>query len=376
MKIVIAADSFKGSCSSLQVAVQTEQGIRKVFPDAEVVKVPVADGGEGTTEALVSGLGGTFRRIVVTGPLGAKVTAEYGILPGKVAVMEMATASGLPLVPETDRNPALATTYGTGEMIRDALDQGCQRLMLGIGGSATNDGGLGMAQALGASFQDAAGRELGFGCGELAKLAKIDLSGLDLRLNKTEIITLCDVANPLCGPQGASYVYGPQKGVKPEDLPVLDRNLRHLATQIKAELGLEVDSIPGAGAAGGLGAGMIAFCGAKLRRGIETILELVELEAKLAGADLVITGEGRIDGQSIYGKVPVGVARLARKREIPVIALVGGIGPGAEAVYEQGINSIMSIVNRPMTLAESVHDADSLIAEAAERLMRIVRIGK
>jgi glycerate kinase len=373
MKIVIAADSFKGSCSSLRMAELAEQGIKKIFPAAEVVKVPVADGGEGTTEALVSGLGGTFRRLTVTGPLGTKVTAEYGILPGKVAVMEMATASGLPLVAEADRNPALTTTYGTGEMIKDALDQGCRKLMLGIGGSVTNDGGMGMAQALGVSFQDAAGQELGFGGGVLAKLAKIDLVALDPRLKETELITLCDVANPLCGPQGASYIYGPQKGAKPEDLPVLDRNLRHFAAQVKLHLGKDIAEIPGAGAAGGLGAGMIAFCDSKLRRGIDTILELVELESKLVEADLVITGEGRIDGQSIYGKVPVGVGLLARKHQIPVIAIVGGIGPGAEAVYEQGIDSIVSIVNRPMALAEAIQEVEPLIVEAAERLMRIIR---
>jgi glycerate kinase len=373
MKIVIAADSFKGSCSSLQVANLAEKGIKKVFPAAEVVKVPVADGGEGTTEALVTGLKGSFRRITVTGPLGTKVTAEYGILPGKVAVMEMATASGLPLVAEADRNPALTTTYGTGELIKDALDQGCRKLMLGIGGSATNDGGMGMAQALGALFQDTAGQELGFGGGALAKLAKIDLAALDPRLKEMELITLCDVANPLCGSQGASYIYGPQKGAKPEDLPVLDQNLRHFAAQVKLHLGKDIAEIPGAGAAGGLGAGMIAFCDSKLRRGIDTILELVELESKLAGADLVITGEGRIDGQSIFGKVPVGVGLLARKHEIPVIAMVGGIGPGAEAVYEYGIGSIVSIVNRPMPLEESIREAETLIAEAAERLMRIIR---
>jgi glycerate kinase len=373
MKIVIAADSFKGSCSSLHVANLAEKGIKKVFPAAEVVKVPVADGGEGTTEALVTGLKGSFRRITVTGPLGTKVTAEYGILPGKVAVMEMATASGLPLVAEADRNPALTTTYGTGELIKDALDQGCRKLMLGIGGSATNDGGMGMAQALGALFQDTAGQELGFGGGALAKLAKIDLAALDPRLKEMELITLCDVANPLCGSQGASYIYGPQKGAKPEDLPVLDQNLRHFAAQVKLHLGKDIAEIPGAGAAGGLGAGMIAFCDSKLRRGIDTILELVELESKLAGADLVITGEGRIDGQSIFGKVPVGVGLLARKHEIPVIAMVGGIGPGAEAVYEYGIGSIVSIVNRPMPLEESIREAETLIAEAAERLMRIIR---
>lgn len=371
MKIIIASDSFKGCCSSLDIADAAERGIRKVFPRAEIVKFPVADGGEGTVDALVSGLGGEFRTLKITGPLGTEVSARYGILNRTTAVMEMAMASGLTLVPESERNPLITTTYGTGEMIKDALDCGCTKIVIGIGGSATNDGGAGMAQALGVSLTDKNGNELGYGGGNLHALEHIDMSKRDPRLSSCEITALCDVSNPLCGEQGASYIYGPQKGATPQDLPVLDANLRHYAGKIYAQIGVDILNISGAGAAGGLGAGLMAFCDAALKPGIATILKLVGLEDQLKDAQLVVTGEGRIDNQSAFGKVPVGVAAIAKRHNIPVIALVGSIGDGADAVYSRGVDSIMSITPGPVTLDQAIKNYAKYTADAAERMMRI-----
>jgi glycerate kinase len=375
MKIIIAPDSFKGSNTSIMVANTIERGIRKVFPDAEVVKIPIADGGEGTVEALVLGAGGTFREVDVKGPLGETIKAIYGILDNGTAVIEMASASGLPLVPENLRNPLVSTTYGTGELIKAAMNEGCKRIVIGIGGSATNDGGIGMAQALGASFKDSEGRELGFGGGELDKLDTIDISGIDSRLKDVEFVVACDVSNPLCGERGASAVYGPQKGATPEMVEQLDGNLRHYAEKIKTQLGMDIVDTPGAGAAGGLGAGLIVFCGASLKSGIETVLDVVEIDKHLPTADFVITGEGKIDSQSIYGKVPVGVGQRVKKYNKPVLAIVGDIGQGAQAVYEYGVDGIMSTVNKAMPLSEAMGRSAELLEDATERVMRIVKIG-
>jgi glycerate kinase len=375
MKVIIAPDSFKGSSTSIEVANNIEKGIRKVFPDAEVIKIPIADGGEGTVEALVLGAGGTFKDVDVKGPLGETLKARYGILDNGSAVIEMATASGLPLVPENLRNPLVTTTYGTGELIKAALNEGCKKIVIGIGGSATNDGGVGMAQALGVSFKDSKGCELGFGGGQLDKLETIDISGIDPRLKDTEIIVACDVSNPLCGERGASAVYGPQKGATPEMVKQLDSNLHHYAEKIKAQLGMDIADIPGSGAAGGLGAGLIVFCGASLKSGIETVLDEVEIDKHLPTADLVITGEGKIDSQSIYGKVPVGVGQRVKKYNKPVLAIVGGIGQGAQAVYEYGVDGIMSTVNNAMPLSEAMGRSAELLEDAAERVMRIIKIG-
>lgn len=374
MKIVVASDSYKGSCTTMEVAQAIEKGIKKVFNDAEVIKIPVADGGEGTVDALVLGTGGRYEEAEVIGPLGATIRAKYGILEGNIAVVEMAAASGLNLIKKETRNPMLTTTYGTGQLIRAAIHKGCKKIFVGIGGSATNDGGLGMAQAIGVSFKDKDGQELGFGGGELARLHDIDISNLDPRLNSTEIIVLSDVTNPLCGMTGASFVYGPQKGATREMIKQLDANLLHYASVIKKHLGKEIADLPGAGAAGGLGAGLLVFCNGTLTSGVDKVLDIAEIDRHLNGAELVITGEGQIDGQSIYGKVPIGVAKRALKHNVPVLALVGSVGEGASSVYSYGINAIVDIVNKPMTLNEAVENAPRLIEQAAENAMRLINL--
>jgi glycerate kinase len=382
MKIVISPDSFKGSNSSIRVATLIEQGVRKVYPEAEIVKIPIADGGEGTVEAAVLGGNGQYRELEVTGPLGEKLTARYGILPGqgtgasKSAVIEMAAASGLPLVPEKKRNPLFTTTYGTGELILAALEEGCREILIGIGGSATNDAGVGMAQALGWSFKDKAGKEVGYGGKELSNIAVIDNSKVDSRLEQCKVTVACDVTNPLFGKTGAAHVYGPQKGATPEIVEELDQNLRLFAKIVESQLGKDISREPGSGAAGGLGAGLMIFCGAELKSGIDAMLDIVRFEDQLESTDLVITGEGAIDGQTTYGKVPVGIAKRTRAYNVPVLAIVGDIGAGAEAVYDHGIYGIMSTVNRAMPLKEAMAQSAPLLEDAAERVMRIIRIGQ
>ena len=375
MKIVIAPDSFKGSNSSIAVAGRIEKGILRVFPDAEIVKIPIADGGEGTVEALVTGAGGTPYTVEVKGPMGENQKAEYAILSNGTAALEMAASSGLPLVPQDERNPLAATTYGVGQMLLAAIEKGAKDIVIGLGGSATNDGGIGMAQALGVSFLDTDGNELGFGGGPIANLAKIDISGLDKRINGVNITIASDVNNPLCGPKGASAIFGPQKGADPAMVEQLDRNLAHYSEIVRQQLGIDHLNTPGAGAAGGLGFGLLVFCGARLNSGIETMLDAVRFEEKLENCDIVVTGEGKIDGQSAFGKVPVGVAGRAKKLGIPVLAIVGDIGDGAEAVYDFGIDSIMSTVNRAMPLSEAIARGGELLEEGAERAMRMVKIG-
>ncbi len=372
MKIVIASDSYKGSCSTLEVANAIEKGIRKVYKDAEIIKIPVADGGEGTVDALVLGMNGKYEQVEVLDPLGKKIHARYGILNDSIAVIEMAAASGLPLVNEEERNPMVTTTYGTGQLIQAAMERGCRKILVGIGGSATNDGGVGMAQALGVSFKDKEGKEIGYGGGELEKIQLIDLTNLNPLLKEIEIIVMSDVTNPLCGKNGASYVYGPQKGADLEMIENLDNNLRHYAQIVKSNLGKDIINIPGAGAAGGLGAGLIAFCNARLCPGIEKVLDITQIDSHLQSANLVITGEGQIDSQSIYGKVPVGVAKRAQKYNVPVIAIVGSIGEGASAVYEHGVNAFMDTISKPMSLQESMENALYLIKQTAENMMRIL----
>lgn len=375
MKILIAPDSFKGSNSSIAVAARIEKGIRKVFEDAEITKIPIADGGEGTVEALITGAGGQYHIQKVVGPVAEDVVATYGILDNGVAVIEMAASSGLPLVPTDKRDPMRATTFGVGQLIKAALDQGCTSIMVGLGGSATNDSGAGMAQALGVSFKDEDGRELPYGGGPLEGLATIDITGLDPRLEHTDITIASDVNSPLCGPRGASQVFGPQKGASVNQVLQLDANLARLAETVKAQLGLDLADMPGAGAAGGLGYGLMVFAGAQVKPGIETVLDSVEIDRHMQASDLVITGEGKIDGQSVFGKVPVGVAKRAKKYGKPVLAIVGDIGSGAEAVYAYGVDSIMSTVNRAMPLSDAIGRSGELLEEAAERAMRMIQIG-
>ncbi|MBD2864868.1 glycerate kinase [Paenibacillus oceani] len=378
-RVVVAPDSFKGSLSSVDAAEAIRSGIRRAVPDAEVVIVPMADGGEGTVDAVLAAAGGERIEAEVTGPLGEPVRAAYGLLPdGRTAVIEMAAASGLPLVGTNERDPLRATTYGTGQLIRDALDRGVQRILIGLGGSATNDGGMGMAQALGVRFADAEGRELaaGRGCGgELERIASIDASGLDPRFAAAEVTVLSDVTNPLCGPDGASPVYGPQKGATPEMVERLDRGLAHYAERIAALNGRQVAEVPGAGAAGGLGAGLLAFGRTEMQSGIRVVMELAGFGRAAEGAALVITGEGRTDGQTAFGKVPAGIAEAAGVHGVPVVCLSGGLGDGAEALYDRGIAALFSIANRPMTLDEAMGDAAALLAEAAENIVRLYRAG-
>lgn len=374
MKIVIAPDSFKGSLTAAEVCHAIEKGVLQHSNKVEVVKVPMADGGEGTLETLMAATGGKIYEMKVRGPLGQSVNAHYGILGnGKTAVIEMASASGLPLVPLEIRNPLLTTTYGTGELIISALDRGCRDFIIGIGGSATNDGGAGMAQALGVSLVDTNGNEMEYGGGILGSLARIDMSQIDPRIKECTFNVACDVTNPLCGERGASAIFGPQKGATPEVIKILDRSLCHFAQIIKRDLGKDVGELPGSGAAGGLGAGLIAFCNAQLKRGIDIIVEAVGLTEKMRGAQLVITGEGQMDGQTSQGKTPYGVAMLARGMGIPTVAIVGSMGAGAEEMFNHGISTIFSIVSRPeQSLDDCVNNAAQYITSTAHRLMRAI----
>lgn len=375
MRIVVAPDSYKGSLSAVSVASAMARGILQVFPEAEVIQVPIADGGEGTVEALITATGGTLRHNLVTGPLGAKHIAHWGVLgDGQTAVIEMATASGLPLLKPSERDPRITTTYGTGELISAALDAGLRRIILGIGGSATNDGGAGMARALGVRFISAAGTDLDLhGGAALHHLGEIDVSALDPRLLECEIIVACDVDNPLCGEQGASAVFGPQKGATPEVVAELDSALRHYAEHARRATGRDVANEPGAGAAGGLGAGMLYFTPAKLRPGVDIVLDAVDFPTLLSCADFVITGEGRTDFQTAFGKAPVGVARVAKQFGLPVFCLSGSLGQGADDVLTHGIDVTLSICDRPLALETCMSDAEELIVAAATRLCRIIK---
>ncbi len=376
MKIVVAPDSFKGSLTALQAAEAVEQGLRRVFPNAEIEKTPMADGGEGTVQSLVDATGGQLLVERVADPLGNKIEAEYGILgDGATAVIEMAAASGLTLVPQNQRNPLVTTTYGTGQLINAALDRGCRKLIIGIGGSATNDGGAGMAEALGVKLLTPDGKPIPPGGGGLSALGAIDLADLDRRLAATTTVVACDVDNPLTGANGAAHVYGPQKGATPEMVKILDANLAHFALIVERDMGRALGGIPGAGAAGGLGAGLMAFLNAELKSGVEIVIDAVQLEKRLEGANLVVTGEGEINFQTVFGKTPVGVAKLAKAQGIPVIAIAGSIAGGAEGVHEAGIDAIVDIVPSPMPLERAIENAYGLTVEAAARAARFIAVG-
>ena len=376
MKIVIAPDSFKGSVSALEAARAIEQGLRRVFPDAVIEKIPMADGGEGTVQSLVDATGGHLYTRRVLAPLENEVDAQFGILSdGETAVIEMASASGLTRVEPHERNPLRTTTYGTGQLIHTALEVGCRRLIIGIGGSATNDGGAGMAEALGVRLLDTNGKQIQRGGGSLGQLASIDVTGLHPAIAETETVVACDVNNPLTGPDGASHVYGPQKGATPEMIETLDGHLAHFDDILTQTFGKSFNDIPGAGAAGGLGAGLMAFLNAELRLGIDIMIDAVNLKERVKGAALVFTGEGQLDFQTVFGKTPVGVAKVAKAHDIPVIAIAGGIAEGAEAVYDAGIDAMLGIVQEPMSLENAVTDASRLIADIAEQAARLIVIG-
>ncbi|MBI9096966.1 MAG: glycerate kinase [Spirochaetaceae bacterium] len=376
MKVVVAADSFKGSLSSAELAEAVETGIHKVYPLAEVIKVPVADGGEGTVEALVDGTKGIYRTIQVKGPLMTRVTALYGITgDGNTAVIEMASASGLPLVPGDKRNPMKTTTYGTGELIKDALEKGCREFLIGIGGSATNDCGMGMMQALGIKFLDEKGMELGAGGENLIKTALIDDSSLIPSAKESRFLIACDVDNPLYGENGAAHVYARQKGADEQMVLDLDAGLKHFCRIVDEKYKFNMNSLPGAGAAGGLGGAFAAFLKGKLKPGINIILDKTGLAEKMTGADFVITGEGRIDFQSVMGKTPVGVSKMAMKRGIPVIAIAGAVTDDAGVVHDHGINSLFSIMNYPIDLEEAMEpDRTTIFVEKnIEEIFRLIK---
>ncbi|WP_112478542.1 glycerate kinase [Vibrio variabilis] len=358
MKIIIAPDSYKESLTAMEVAEAIEAGFKKIFTDAEYIKLPMADGGEGTVQSLVDATGGSIVTCDVTGPLGQTVEGFFGLMgDGSTAIIEMAAASGLHLVEPEKRNPLLTTTFGTGELVKAALDRGVKHIIVGIGGSATNDGGIGMAQALGAKLLDADGNALGFGGGELRKLSHIDLAELDPRLADIKLEVACDVDNPLCGPKGASHVFGPQKGATPEMVETLDSNLAHYAEVIKSTNGRDVVDTAGAGAAGGLGAALLGLFDAELRPGIQIVMDAVNLSEVVKDADLVITGEGRIDSQTIHGKTPIGVARTAKQYDIPVIAIAGSTAKDCAVVHEHGIDAAYSVVLGATDLPTALKEA-------------------
>jgi glycerate kinase len=376
MKIVIAPDSFKESLSAMQVAEAIEQGFSAIFPHAEYIKLPMADGGEGTVESMVAATQGDSIRVDVTGPLGNSVDAFFGWMgDGETAVIEMAAASGLHLVSPERRDPLITTSFGTGELILTALDHGARKIIIGIGGSATNDGGAGMMQALGAHLHDKQGKELSLGGGALAELATIDLSQLDARLLQTDILVACDVDNPLCGAKGASAVFGPQKGATPGKVKLLDVALHNYSEKIEIATGKSVLNVAGSGAAGGMGAALFGLLNARLQPGIDIVTEALKLAEVVQGADLVITGEGRIDSQTIHGKTPVGVARVAKRFDIPVIAIAGGMTPDYEIVHQHGLDAVFSVLNRIQTLPEALSEARENIRVTARNVASIWKIG-
>ena len=371
-KIIIIPDSFKGSASSLEVCNYIERGVLKVIKDADIIKIPVADGGEGTVESILYAAGGNIKKINVKNPEGKLIEAKYGIINKEKAVIEMAEASGLTLVDDKTRNPLKYSTYGTGEFIKDALDNNIKEILIGIGGSATNDCGIGMANALGYKFLDKDNNELEAIAENMMHVDDIDDSNVDKRIFDIKITAACDVKNPLYGKNGATAVYGKQKGVTEETFDILDEGLKNIAKIIKEKFGKEIDYMEGAGAAGGLGGGLVAFCNAQLKSGIDAVLDIIDFESKIKDASLIITGEGAIDGQTKEGKVPVGVAK--RAGNIPVIAIVGEIREGAEIVYDLGIKSIMPLCTKAMTLEESISNTALLVENASERALRFINI--
>ncbi len=372
MKIVIAPDSFKESLTALEVASAIEEGFKKIYPQAEYVKVPMADGGEGTVQSLADALQGRLVNTEVTAPLGNKVQAEFAISgDGRIAVIEMAAASGLHLVPIDSRNPLKTTSFGTGELIKHALDLGVEKIILGIGGSATNDGGVGLLQALGARFLDNHNQEIAFGGEALSQIVQIDLSSLDTRLQNVHFEVACDVDNPLCGEKGASAVFGPQKGATPEMVQTLDKALHHFADIVKRDLQLDILNQAGSGAAGGMGGGLLLLPDVQLKAGVQIVIETVGLAKVVKEADLVITGEGRMDSQSAHGKTPIGVAKTAKQFNKPVIAIAGCLREDYEVVYEHGIDAVFPIIRQLNTLEDTLKLGKPNLISAAQNIARL-----
>jgi glycerate kinase len=367
MRIVIAPQEFKGSLTASEAAAAMAEGARRALPEAKLETIPMADGGPGTVESVVAAAGGRTATATVQDPLGRPVAAQWGIVDGQTAVVEMAAAAGLWRLAEEERDPRVTSTYGVGQLVLAALDAGCRRLIVGLGGSATNDGGAGMAAALGVRFLDAEGSQLPAGGAALARLERVDASGLDQRLHECEVMAATDVTNPLCGPEGASLVYGPQKGADPETARELDAALRRYGEIVERDLGMPVLDTPGAGAAGGLGAGLVAFLEARIEPGVEVVARTVRLGERLRGADLVLTGEGRLDGQTGYGKTVAGVTRITRAEGVPVIAVAGSLGQGWERLLKLGVDGVEAIVPRSGTLEEAMARPAEMLAATTER---------
>ena len=375
MKIVIAPDSFKGSLTAAEAAEAIETGFRAVYPDAEYVKVPMADGGEGTVQSLVDATSGTIITQLVSGPMGDMVAGFFGILGDRqTAVIEMAAASGIHWVRPKERDVFLASSFGTGQLINAALDRGCDKLIVGLGGSATNDGGIGMMKALGAQFFDQDGVQLAADVRALLQLASIDLQYLDPRLDKTEIVVACDVDNPLCGENGAARVFGPQKGATEEDISVLDQALTRYGDILSANAGRDIASEPGAGAAGGMGAAFIGLIDAVLKPGVDIVIEIVDLANSLVDANLVITGEGRVDNQTIHGKTPTGVAKVAKSCNLPVICITGSVEDGADFTHQLGIDEIYSVTEGDYDLTEVLIEAEHKLTQAAQKIAKSLNL--
>ena len=375
MKFLFASDSFKGSLSSVEIVGILTEEAKRIFPDCECSGVSAADGGEGTIEAVIDAMNGQIRRVLVHGPLMEETTADYGVFDGSHAVIEMAKASGLPMVPAEKRNPLHTTTYGTGELIKAALDEGYRKIAIAIGGSATNDGGMGAMIALGVKFLDQAGNQLtGYGK-DLGEVHSIDISELHPAVKETEFTVMCDVTNPLTGQNGATYTFGKQKGGTPEILEQLEKDMKSYAEKLFELTGIDVDQIKGTGAAGGLGAALNVFLNASMKSGIETVLDLIQFDTLLEGVDLVVTGEGRMDWQSAFGKVPSGIGMRCKGKGIPAVAIVGGMGDGAEKIYEYGIESITTTIQGAMLIEEAMERSVELYRGAAQRTFRMLRAG-
>ena len=375
MKFLFASDSFKGTLSSERIIDLLTESANKIFPGCETFGMPVADGGEGTVDAVIAVTKGNIKTVKVHGPLMEDADATYGEFNGDSAIIEMAAASGLPMVPVDKRNPLNTTTYGTGELIRDALDSGYRKISIALGGSATNDGGMGAMSALGVKFLDAEGNVLsGFGS-DLNKVADIDVRGLHPAVAETEFTIMCDVTNPLTGPDGATYTFGKQKGGTPEILDEMEAGMKKYAKLLLDKTGIDVDTVPGTGAAGGLGAAFKVFLNANMKSGIETVLDLIEFDKLLEGVDVVVTGEGRIDWQSAFGKVPSGIGMRSKNKGIPAVAIVGGMGKGADKIFEFGVESIIPTINGAMEIDEALERAEELYAGAADRLFRLLKVG-
>lgn len=375
MKIVIAPDSFKGSLTASEVADIIGNAAEQNFPGCFLTKIPIADGGEGTLTAFVEMCGGCYRELAVRGPMDKMVNARYGILPGEKVMIEMSQACGLTLIPREQRNPMKSSSYGLGQILLHVLEEGYRNIIVAIGGSATNDGGIGAMAALGVLFTDKDGRELEPDGESLNRIAEIDVSRMTPLLKEASITVMCDVNNPLLGPDGATYVYGPQKGADEEMLVKLETGMKNYADIIQRKTGISLHRMPGAGAAGGMSAALVTFTGAALRSGIDSMLDAIGFEDKIRNADLVVTGEGKLDEQSACGKVVHGVGKICERHGIPVIAVVGGMAHGANMIYSHGVASIMVTVNKAMELDEAMADARALLADAADRMFRFVRTG-